>query len=68
MHYRIAGRLRMPVVIRIPFGGGIGAVEHHAESPESLFAHIAGLRVVACSSPSDALLDAAAGDRLPTTR
>ena len=44
----------MPMVIRIPFGGGIGAVEHHAESPESFFCHIAGLRVVACSNPQDA--------------
>ncbi len=44
----------MPVVIRIPYGGGIGAVEHHAESPESFFCHIAGLRVVACANPQDA--------------
>jgi pyruvate dehydrogenase E1 component beta subunit len=43
----------MPMVIRIPFGGGIGAVEHHAESPESFFCHIGGLRVVACSNPQD---------------
>jgi pyruvate dehydrogenase E1 component beta subunit len=42
------------VVIRIPFGGGIGAVEHHSESPEALFAHTAGLRVVSCSGPADA--------------
>jgi len=40
-------------VIRIPFGGGIGAVEHHSESPEAYFAHTAGLRVVACSNPVD---------------
>jgi pyruvate dehydrogenase E1 component beta subunit len=44
----------VPVTIRIPFGGGIGAVEHHSESPEALFAHTAGLRVVACSGPADA--------------
>ena len=44
----------MPVVIRIPFGGGIGAVEHHSESPEAYFAHTAGLKVVACSNPADA--------------
>ena len=44
----------MPMVIRIPFGGGIGAVEHHAESPESFFCHIAGLRVMACSNAQDA--------------
>src|SRR5919106_565194 len=54
MHYRSLGKIRMPVVIRIPFGGGIGAVEHHSESPESLFAHVAGLKGVACSNPSDA--------------
>ena len=41
-------------MIRIPFGGGIGAVEHHSESPEALFAHIPGLRVVACADPADA--------------
>jgi len=54
MHYRSAGRLTLPVVIRVPFGGGIGAVEHHSESPEALFAHTAGLRVVSPSSPADA--------------
>jgi 2-oxoisovalerate dehydrogenase E1 component beta subunit len=54
MHYRSLGKIRMPVVIRIPFGGGIGAVEHHSESPESLFAHVAGLKVVACGDPVDA--------------
>ena len=52
--YRSQGVWSMPLVIRIPFGGGIGAVEHHAESPESLFCHIAGLRVMACSTPGDA--------------
>jgi 2-oxoisovalerate dehydrogenase E1 component beta subunit len=54
MHYRSQGKVRMPVVIRIPFGGGIGAVEHHSESPEAYFAHTAGLKVVACANPSDA--------------
>jgi pyruvate dehydrogenase E1 component beta subunit len=54
MHYRSMGRIRMPVVIRIPFGGGIGAVEHHSESPESLFAHVPGLKVVSCGDPVDA--------------
>ncbi len=54
MSYRSAGHVRLPVVVRIPFGGGIGAVEHHSESPEALFAHIAGLRVVACGDPADA--------------
>ena len=51
---RSLGRVSMPVVIRIPFGGGIGAVEHHSESPEVYFVHAAGLRVVACSGPADA--------------
>jgi 2-oxoisovalerate dehydrogenase E1 component beta subunit len=54
MRYRSRGSVALPVVIRIPFGGGIGAVEHHSESPEVLFAHTAGLRVVACSSGADA--------------
>lgn len=53
MHYRSKGRLPMPMVIRIPFGGGIGAVEHHSESPEAQFAHTPGLKVVACSNPVD---------------
>ena len=52
--YRTQGRLTVPLVIRIPFGGGIGAVEHHSESPESLFCHVAGLRVVSCAEPNDA--------------
>lgn len=54
MRYRSKGQLTMPVVIRIPFGGGIGSVEHHSESPEAYFAHTPGLRVVAASSPADA--------------
>ena len=54
MHARSRGLLKMPVVVRIPFGGGIGAVEHHSESPEAYFAHTAGLKVVACSNPIDA--------------
>jgi 2-oxoisovalerate dehydrogenase E1 component beta subunit len=54
MHYRSRGKLIMPLVIRIPFGGGIGAVEHHSESPEAYFAHTPGLKVVACSNPLDA--------------
>ncbi|MFE0775013.1 alpha-ketoacid dehydrogenase subunit beta [Streptomyces sp. NPDC058861] len=51
---RSHGTVRMPVVIRIPYGGGIGAVEHHSDSPEALFAHVAGLKVVSPSNPSDA--------------
>jgi len=54
LHARSRGRLPMSIVIRIPFGGGIGAVEHHSESPEAYFAHTAGLKVVACSNPVDA--------------
>ncbi|MDQ3760796.1 MAG: alpha-ketoacid dehydrogenase subunit beta [Actinomycetota bacterium] len=54
LHYRSQGKLRMSVVVRIPHGGGIGAVEHHSESPESYFAHTPGLKVVACSNPVDA--------------
>ena len=54
MHARSRGRMPMPVVIRIPFGGGIGAVEHHSESPEAYFCHTAGLKVAACSNPVDA--------------
>ncbi len=54
LRYRSQGRVPMPVVVRIPFGGGIGAVEHHSESPESLFAHVAGLKVVACANAGDA--------------
>jgi 2-oxoisovalerate dehydrogenase E1 component beta subunit len=54
MHFRSQGKIKLPIVIRVPFGGGIGAVEHHSESPESYFAHTAGLRVVSCSNPVDA--------------
>ena len=53
MHFRSQGRIKLPMVIRIPFGGGIGAVEHHSESPEAQFAHTPGLKVVACSNPVD---------------
>ncbi|KIR64493.1 MULTISPECIES: alpha-ketoacid dehydrogenase subunit beta [Micromonospora] len=54
MHYRSQGKVRIPMVIRIPYGGGIGAVEHHSESPEAYFAHTAGLKVVTCANPQDA--------------
>ena len=53
MHYRSKGNISLPVTVRIPFGGGIGAVEHHSESPEAYFSHTAGLKVVACSNPAD---------------
>ena len=51
---RSEGFLQMPVVIRVPYGGGIGAVEHHSESPEAYFAHTPGLRVISPSTPNDA--------------
>jgi 2-oxoisovalerate dehydrogenase E1 component beta subunit len=54
LHNRSGGTLRMPITIRIPYGGGIGAIEHHSESPEAFFAHAVGLKVVTCSNPSDA--------------
>src|SRR3712207_4085054 len=54
MHYRSLGRLRLPIVIRIPYGGGIGAVEHHSESPKAYFSHTPDLKVVTCSNPADA--------------
>jgi pyruvate dehydrogenase E1 component beta subunit len=44
----------MPVVIRVPYGGHIGSIEHHSESPEAYFAHTPGLRVVSPSTPNDA--------------
>ena len=53
MCFRSQGKTPLPMVIRIPFGGGIGAVEHHSESPEAQFAHTPGLKVVACSNPVD---------------
>ncbi|HEX8767837.1 MAG TPA: alpha-ketoacid dehydrogenase subunit beta [Jatrophihabitans sp.] len=53
-HNRSLGQVKMPITVRIPYGGGIGAVEHHSESPEAYFAHTAGLKVVTCSNPSDA--------------
>jgi 2-oxoisovalerate dehydrogenase E1 component beta subunit len=51
---RSAGAVRLPVVLRVPYGGGIGAVEHHSESPEAYFAHTAGLRVITPATPQDA--------------
>ena len=44
MHARSLGKVKLPMVIRIPYGGGIGAIEHHSESPESLLAQVAGLK------------------------
>ena len=54
MTSRHEGRIQMPVVIRVPYGGHIGAVEHHQESPEAYFAHTPGLRLVSPSTPNDA--------------
>ena len=52
--YRSADTLSMPIVMRIPCGGGIGAAEHHSESPEAYYAHTSGLKVVIPSTPIDA--------------
>ncbi|WP_277208103.1 alpha-ketoacid dehydrogenase subunit beta [Isoptericola croceus] len=54
MHSRTRGAVPMPLTIRIPVAGGIGAAEHHSESPEAYFVHTAGLRVVSVSNPQDA--------------
>jgi pyruvate dehydrogenase E1 component beta subunit len=54
LHYRSQGTVKMPITIRIPWAGGVGAAEHHSESPEAYFVHTAGLRVVAVSNPQDA--------------
>jgi 2-oxoisovalerate dehydrogenase E1 component beta subunit len=51
---RSGGKIRVPLTIRIPMGGGIGAVEHHSESNEAYFCHTPGLRVVVCANPADA--------------
>jgi 2-oxoisovalerate dehydrogenase E1 component beta subunit len=53
MRNRSRGAVTLPITIRIPFGGGIGAVEHHSESPENYFAHVAGLKIVSPGTPSD---------------
>ena len=51
---RTRGRVGLPVVIRIPYGGGIGGVEHHCDSSEAYYAHTAGLRVITPATPGDA--------------
>ena len=51
---RSRGHIEMPVVIRIPYGGGIGGVEHHSDSSEVFYTHTAGLRVVTPGTPDDA--------------
>ena len=54
MHYRTRGAVKLPLTIRVPFGGGIGSPEHHSESPEAYFTHTSGLRVISVSNPQDA--------------
>src|SRR5882724_8812263 len=54
LRHRTRGRLSCPMVLRSPFGAGIHAPEHHSESPEAMFAHIPGIRVVIPSSPARA--------------
>ena len=51
LRHRTQGRLSCPMVLRVPCGAGIHAPEHHSESPEAMFAHIPGIRVVYPSSP-----------------
>ncbi|MES1170931.1 MAG: alpha-ketoacid dehydrogenase subunit beta [Actinomycetota bacterium] len=53
LHNRSGGAINVPVVIRVPYAGGIGAIEHHSESPEVLFAHTPGLRVCTPATPQD---------------
>lgn len=54
MQNRSRGKYTVPMVIRFPYGGGVNALEHHSDSPESLFAHLPGLKVVVPSTPYDA--------------
>lgn len=54
LHNRTRGRIELPVVVRIPYGGGIGGVEHHCDSSEAYYTHTPGLRVVTPGTPSDA--------------
>jgi 2-oxoisovalerate dehydrogenase E1 component beta subunit len=51
---RTRGRVELPIVIRIPYGGGIGGVEHHCDSSEAYYTHTPGLRVVTPGTPADA--------------
>lgn len=66
-HTRTSGAVNMQLVIRIPYGGNIGAIEQHSESPETYYVHTAGLKVVTPSTPADAygLLVAAIKDPDP---
>ena len=54
MRNRTRGRVALPMVIRIPYAGGIGGVEHHCDSSEAYYAHTPGLHVVAPATPADA--------------
>src|SRR5690606_23435652 len=54
IRHRSRHRFTAPLVIRIPYGGGIGAAEHHSESAEAVYAHVPGLKVVVPSRPADA--------------
>jgi 2-oxoisovalerate dehydrogenase E1 component beta subunit len=54
MRARTRGAVSLPITIRVPVGGGVGSPEHHSDSPEALFVHTPGLRVVTCSTPQDA--------------
>lgn len=54
MHNRTRGKVRLPIVIRIPFAGGIGGVEHHCDSSEAYYAHTPGLKVFAPATVTDA--------------
>lgn len=51
---RTRGRYNTPIVVRMPYGGGINALEHHSESMEAMFAHVPGIKVVIPSTPHDA--------------
>jgi pyruvate dehydrogenase E1 component beta subunit len=66
-HTRTLGACNMQLVIRIPYGGNLGSIEHHSESPETYYTHTAGLKVVTPSTPADAyaLLTAAIQDPDP---
>ena len=68
MHARSSGEVTMPVTVRIPFGGGIGAVEHHSESPEAYFAHTAGLARGDAVQPGRRLSPGAASNRVRRPR
>jgi pyruvate dehydrogenase E1 component beta subunit len=54
MRSRTRGAVSLPLTIRVPVGGGVGSPEHHSDSPEALFVHTPGLRVVTCATPQDA--------------